>query len=146
MKMVNARHLTRDLALYALSYTLWLATILVSVLAVLELRVAISALWVAAGGDRYTTSFLDQVSLLLGGSTAFVYVMWLEPYYEKGLQLRQSPKMDDKVPALPRGGAAHWLGTLRVDILLSRWAVTFAIPFALFLLSLVVYQIALNAI
>ncbi len=147
MKLDNAaRPGVQDFILHALAYLLWFATILMSVLSALELRMAISAVCVAAGADRYTASFIDQVSLLLAGFAAFVYVMCLEPYYREGITLRLHPAPYAKAPPIPQARGLHRLAGWGLDLLLGRFAVTFGIALCLLLLSLAVYNIAVNAI
>ncbi len=134
----------RSLILHAIAYALWVATILMSLAALLQVLVLVSAVWVAAGGDRYTASAINQVCILLGGLAAFVYVMWLEDYYGGAVRLRVHPKVGDKVPPLPQGGVLHWLGERDMDILVRRFALSFAIPLALFLLSFVAYSTSVD--
>lgn len=130
---------------YGLAYVLWLLTIVMALLAVLQTRVAVSALWVLSGADRYAVALVDQVYLLVIGFAAFVYVMWLEHYYRTGVELRIDPKLSDKIPPLPEGRVMRQVSERGLDLLLRRFAFTFSIPLCLFLLSLVAYQITLNA-
>ncbi len=147
MKTDNVtRSTVREIAAYVLTYALWLITIIMSVLAVLEIRQAVNAIWVIMGVDSYSIALVNQVCLLLCGFAAFIYVMWLEHDYREGVRLRLSPRLDDKARSLPPSGILQRLAELGLDLMLRRFAITFAIPLCLYLLSLAVYEITLNAI
>jgi hypothetical protein len=103
----------------ALAYLLWLVSVAACVAAVLQLRSAVNALWAALGGNRYSLGLANQVSLLLAGFAAFVYVIFLEGYYRE---------------AARRGTS-----------LLRRFGVTMAVPVGVILLSLVGVEVALRA-
>ncbi len=135
-----------DVTAYVLVYILWIITMLVSLQAVLEIRVAVSALWVLGGGNRYAVAVVNQVCLLLVGFIAFVYVIWTERYFRRGVTLRLHPVLSDKVPPLPEGRVMRELAVWGVDLLLRRFALTFAVPLVLYLLSLLAYQGALDLI
>ncbi len=135
----------REIVVYALAYALWLITMVMSIVAVLQIRVAVSALSVLNGADQYTVPLVDQACLLLLGLAAFIYVIWLEHYYREAVILRTKPKLTDKVPPLPKGGILQGLGERGLDLLSRRFAFTFALPLGLFLLSLVAYERTLDA-
>ncbi len=136
----------REIAAYVLAYALWLITVLMCVQAILQIRLSVSAVWVVGGADRYRVALVDQSSLLLVGFAAFMYLVWVEHYYREGVMLRISPKLSDKVPMLPQGRVAGKLAGLGLDLVLRRFAFTFAIPLGLDLLALVVWHVALNAL
>ncbi len=144
------RRTPREVTLYVLAYVLWLVTLLICILAVLQLRVAVNAVCLAAHVDRYTLSLIDQLCIILGGFLAFLYVMYLEHYYREGVTLRIRPPRPggDSLNAariVPKGRVWQWLAGLGLDILLRRFALTFAIPLCLILLALVVSGFALGA-
>ncbi len=145
---IAAQRTPRGIALYVLAYVFWLLTLLMCLAAVLQIRVAVNAVCVAAGVDHYALGVIDQVCLLLVGLVAFVYAIYLEHYYRESVTLRITPPRPggDSLAAarmVPKGRVWQWLARLGLDILLRRFAVTFAIPLCLFLLALVVLQIAL---
>jgi hypothetical protein len=115
----SARTLKHTL-LYVLAYLLWLVSSAACVVAVLQLRAAVNALWVALGGNRYSLGLANQVSLLLAGFAAFVYVIFLEGYY--------------------REAVGHGASLFR------RFAVTMAVPVGVIVLSLAAVEIALRLI
>ncbi len=104
---------------YVLAYLLWLVNFVVCIVALIEFRSAINAFWVMTGHSRYTLGLADQLSILLGGLVAFVYVVFLESYYRRSVA---------QVPAL-----------------LRRFAWTIAIPISLLLVSLALRQIAFRS-
>ncbi len=110
----------KGILLHVLAYLLWLVSIAVCVAAVLQLRSTVNVLWVALGGDRYSLGLANQVTLLLGGLAAFVYVVFLEGYYREGV----------------RRGAS----------LLRRFAITIAVPLGVIALCLALLEIALRAL
>ncbi len=138
------------IALYVLAYALWIVTILMTVQAVLQVRMAANAVSAAGGIDRYTLSLIDQVCLLIGGFIGFVYVMYIEHLYRDGVTLRiqgHGPDGPASPPLpLPKGGVMRLLATWNVDILLERFALTFAIPLAVYLLALAVQYLAVGAL
>ncbi len=146
MKTESATRPSRhDVTAYVLVYMLWIITMLMSLQAVLQIRVAVSALAVLSGGNRYAVALVNQVCLLLGGFIAFVYVVWVERYYRRSVALRLHPVLSDKVPPLPEGPVMRDLAVWGLDLLLRRFALTFAVPLVLYLLSLLAYQGALDA-
>ena len=130
----------QDLLLEGLAYLLWLINLLVCVAAVLQIGSMVNALWIMFGGDRYSLSLVNQVWFLLGGFTAFVYVMVLYGAYREGVKRVRWP--EDKPPVLDRGGLAGWLTDSRVIALLRRFAVTTAIPIGAFIVCRIAIQIA----
>ena len=152
MKTELAPRLTiKEILLYALAYLLWLVTIVVCVVAVLQLRSTANVLWAALGGDRYSLSVVNQVSLLLGGFAAFVYVVFLEGYYRESVNHKApQPEASNAVPAhgptLRPSRLSRWLNCLGIAVLLRRFAITVAIPLGVIVLSLVLLEIALRVI
>jgi hypothetical protein len=112
------RTTSRNILFYVLAYLLWLVSVVVCIMAVIEFRSAINVLWVMTGHSRYTLGLADQLSVLLGGLLAFVYVVFLESYY--------------------RYSAAQ------VYTLLRRFAWTVAIPIGLLVVSLALGRIAFS--
>ncbi len=101
---------------YILAYALWLASMGVGVVALLELRLTASEVWVLTGHSLETLAVANQAGLLVGGLVVLVYVLWLEEYY--------------------RCCAA------RLYTLLRRFAWTVAIPVGVLLLSLLTHYFA----
>jgi hypothetical protein len=140
----------KDILLYLLSYLLWLVSIAVCVVAVIQLRSTANVLWAALGGDRYSLGLVNQVSLLLGGFAAFFYVLFLEGYYRESITHRaRQPEASSAVPtqrpALPPSRLSRWLTRVGLDVLLRRFAITIAIPLGVFVLSLLLLEVALRA-
>jgi hypothetical protein len=129
----------KNILLYAAVYLLWFLNTLVCVAVVIQLQSIANVFWIALGGDRYTLSFISQVSILLGGLVAFVYVMFLESYY-RGSITRQV----EKTPSQHQNRFALWLTNLRVDVLLRRFAISTAIPIGVLVACLVAFEIALR--
>jgi len=151
MKTELAPRLTiKDILLYLLSYLLWLVSVAVCVAAVIQLRSTVNVLWVALGGDRYSLGVANQVSLLLGGFAAFVYVVFLEGYYRESVKHRAprpvaSSAISAPEPILRPSRLWRWLNYLGLAVLLRRFAITVAIPLGVFLLSLALLEVALRA-
>jgi hypothetical protein len=114
------RTIPKDILFYVLAYVLWLVNVVVCTVAVTEFRSTVNVLWVMTGHSRWTLGLADQLTILLGGLAAFVYVVFLESYY--------------------RHSAAQ------VYTLLRRFAWTIAIPVGLLLVSLVMRQVAFRAL
>jgi hypothetical protein len=152
MKTELAPPLTlKGILLYILAYLLWLVSIAVCVVAVMQLRSTVNVLWVAFGGDSHSLGLANQVSLLLGGFAAFVYVVFLEGYYRESVKSRATlPEASNVVPAqgptLRSGRPSRWLTRVGLDVLLRRFAITIAIPLGVFVLSLALLEVALRAI
>jgi hypothetical protein len=119
-KQTMSRITPKGILLYVLAYLLWLVNVIVCVVAVVEFRLTVNVLWVMTGHSRWTLGLADQISILLGGLVAFVYVMFLESYYRHSVA--------------------------QVYALLRRFAWTIAIPIGLLLVSLVMRQVALRAL
>ena len=104
---------------YVLAYLVWLVSIAACVAALFQLQAAVNVLGAVLGANRYALRLVNQVTVLLGGLAAFIYVVFLEGYY--------------------RAGA-------RLGVLLRRFAVTIAVPLGVVVLSLALVEIALRAI
>jgi len=140
----------KDILLYLLSYLLWLVSIVACVVAVIQLRSTVNVLWVALRGDSSSLGLVNQLSLLLGGFAAFVYVVFLEGYYRESVKPRATrPEASNVVPDPgPTQGPSRlsWcLNYLGIAVLLRRFAITIAIPLGVFVLSLVLLEVALRA-
>lgn len=136
-----------DILLEGFAYLLWLVNTLVCVVVVLQMQSMVNALWVVIGGDRYSLSLVNQVFLLLGGFITFVYVMILLGGYRESAKRVRRPVKDGaalRAPDLRHGRLAGWLADSRVIALLRRFAVATAIPIGVFILSLLVAQVALS--
>jgi hypothetical protein len=144
MKTERDSALTRnDILFYALAYLLWLVNIMVCVIAVIQLRSTVNALWVTLGGDRYALGLVNQLSLLLSGFIAFVYIVYLESYYRESVTSRaQTPAAGSAVSVQAR--LLRWLTHVRLGILLRRFAITTAIPLGVWSASLVALEVALR--
>lgn len=146
-------HSANRLLLYVLAYLLWLISVIVCVVTVIQLRDTINVLWAVFGGDRYSLGLVNQLSLLLGGFVAFVYVVFLEGYYSQSVapqslaSVGETPGPVDHTVALTtslRGRIAGWLTRLGLAVLLRRFVVTMAIPLGVLTVSLLVLEIALR--
>jgi hypothetical protein len=126
---------------YVLAYLLWLVNVVVCTVAVIEFRSTVNVLWVMTGHSRWTLGLADQLSILLSGLVAFVYVVFLESYYRRGVALRsQRPEIGNGVS--PQSRVSQWLNHPGPYVLLRRFAWTIAIPIGLLAVSLVMRQVA----
>jgi len=137
----------KDILLYVLAYLLWLVNVVVCVAAVIQFRSTVNVLWVALGGDRYSLGLVNQLSLLLGGLAAFIYVVFLESYYRQSITRGgQKPQAGNDAaahtPAPPSGRISQWLDTAGLTVLLRRFMITTAIPLGLVVVSLVMIEVA----
>jgi len=141
----------KDVLLYVLAYLLWLVNVVVCMAAVVQLRSTVNVLWIALRGDRYSLGLVNQLSLLLGGLAAFIYVVFLESYYRSSITSRgQKPHADGDAavhtPAPPSGRISQGLDTAGLTVLLHRFMITTAIPLALVVVSLVVVEVVLRGL
>ncbi|MEW5717228.1 MAG: hypothetical protein AB1817_01235 [Chloroflexota bacterium] len=123
-----------DFLRYAFAYLLWLVNSVVCIAAVFQLRSTTNAIWLLLGGDKYSLGLVTQLSTVLGGIAAFIYVMWLESSYRESI----APRAPDLPPRRP----ARWLARVGVDVLLRRFAITTAIPLGLYVVLLILYEMA----
>jgi hypothetical protein len=131
--------------LEGLAYLLWLVNILVCVGALIQISSIADALWVMFGGDRYSLSLLNQVCVLLGGLSAFIYVMILQGYYRDSVTQDRRQEGDHaavRPPVFSSSSSAGWSTNYGVINLLRRFAITTAIPVGMFILSLTALQLA----
>lgn len=140
----------KDVLLHVFAYLLWLVNIVTCAAAVIQLRSTVNVLWVAFGGDRYSLGVANQVSLLLGGFAAFVYVVFLESYYRQsvtqGIQKSEASRDGSaQPPALRQSRLAQWLARAGLGVLLRRFAITTAIPLGLLVVFLMMNEVALRA-
>ncbi|MBI5302678.1 MAG: hypothetical protein HY868_11115 [Chloroflexi bacterium] len=142
---INSSPMWKDIALFFLAYLLWLMNIVVCMVALLQFRSAVNALWPVFGGDRYALGLVNQLSILLGGLAAFVYVMFLESVYRTSVTHRDE-KSAAQALAQPQTRRAPSLTDSRLVILLKKFAITTAIPLAAWLASLGGLEIALRAL
>ena len=140
----------KDIVLYVLAYLLWLVNVVVCLAAIIQFRSAANVLWVALGQSRWTLGLVNQLSVLLGGLAAFIYVVFLESYYRRSVTRRvQKPEGGDvSMQALVshQGRIAQWSIDPRLAVLLRRFAVTTAIPLSLVVASLVIIEVALRSL
>jgi len=133
--------------LYVLAYLLWLVNVVVCIVVVVEFRSAINVLWLMTGQSRYSLGLANQLSLLLGGFAAFVYVVFLEGYYRKSVMHRDhKPDSGSDVStqgqASPQSRISQGLPGSGLLVLLKRFAITIAIPLGLLAVSLVMTEVA----
>jgi len=133
--------------LYVLAYLLWLVNVVICIVAVIEFRSAINVLWVMTGQNRYTLGLANQLSLLLGGFAAFVYVVFLESYYRHSVMHRDlrpdhGSDVSTQVQASPQSRMWLWLTRSGFLVLLKRFAITISIPLGLLVVSLVMTEVA----
>jgi len=138
-----SRTTLKDILLFVLAYLLWLASIVACIVAVVEFRSTINALWLVTGHSRWTLGLVDQLSVLLGGLVAFVYVLFLESYYRRSVEQR-SLKTEAGNDVSPPSQVSGRLNDQRLCVLLRRFAWTIAIPIGLSVVSLVMRQAALR--
>jgi len=136
---------SRNAVLYVLAYLLWLVSIAACIAAVIQLRSTANVLCVALGGNRYSVSLVNQVSLLVGGLIAFTYVVFLESYYRQSVTYGEKSQQGSE-PAPSSGRIAQWRNTTGLAILLKRFATTIAIPVGLYLMLLGMLEISLHAL
>jgi hypothetical protein len=147
MKMGSMTRTTlQSSLLYVLAYILWLVTVVVCIFAVLEFRSAINVLWAMTGHDHYSLGLVNQISLLLGGFAAFVYVVFLESYYRKSVshrdrRLEPGSELSAQSQALPQSPISQWLIRSGFLVLLKRFAKTVAIPLGWLVVSLVMTEV-----
>ena len=131
----------QDILLYVLAYLLWLINIVFCIVVVIEFRSTINVLWVMAGHSRWTLGLADQLSVLLGGLVAFVYIVFLESYYRRSVtQQSKKPETVNDVSSPSR--VSQRLDNLGLYVLLRRFAWTIAIPIGLLVASLVMRRAA----
>ncbi len=129
----------KTILLYGLAYVLLCMNIVASLVALFQIHSAINVLYIALGGDRYMSSLISQVSILVGGLGILIFMVFLEGYY------RQSITLQDKKPQLLQ--PAHLkikLTDSGLAVLLWRFATTTAIPLVLLIVSLLTLEIALR--
>ena len=123
----------KDILLYAAAYLLWFINILACTETVIQILSLIDLMWVVFKGDRYALSFVNQLTLLVGGLIAFIFVMSLEHTYRACV--------DHEDNSLPTRKA-------RLRTLLRYFARTTAIPLgiaaAAFVVQLITLQIFLR--
>jgi hypothetical protein len=148
MKTDPAHPLTLNVILfYVLAYLLWLVNVVVCVAAVLQFRSTVNVLWVVLGGNRYSLALANQLSLLLGGLAAFIYMLFAESYYRESIAPRgQKPQAGGDAaahpPTPPSSRTSPWLNTIGLAVLLRRFAITTAVPLGLVAVCLVMIEVA----
>jgi len=150
MKRGNAPSPTLERALpRAFAYLLWLVSVAVCAVAVIQLSSTLNMLWVLLGHDRHSASAVYQVSLLVGGLAALVYALFLEGYYRESVTRKTpSPEAGGAAPETPvrSGRLSRWLTRVGLDVLLRRCAITLAIPIGVAVLSRALLEVALRVL
>lgn len=136
---------------HIVAYLLWLVSVAACVVAAIQLRAAIAALWAAFGGDCYTIDLVSQVGLLVASLAAFTYAIFLEGYYRKSVPTRAEPSEVSSAPSAQtltphRSSLLRWLTGTGLAVLLRRFAITIAIPLGATVLSLGLLEIALRTV
>ena len=130
----------QDILLYALAYLLWLINIVVCTVVVIEFRSTINLLWMTTGHSRWTLGLADQLSVLVGGLVAFVYIMFLESYYRRSIMPQSKPGTVNDVSSPSR--VSQRFDSQGLYVLLRRFAWTIAIPAGLLVASLAMRRAA----
>jgi len=144
---MKTNSLLKDVLLYSLAYLLWVISALACAAAVVQFREVLNVFWITTGHSRYTLGLIDQLSLLVGGLVAFIYVIFLESYYRQSVAHRD-PKAsrDAATPTRPQIRLAQWLAGQGLVVLLRRFAVTIAVPLILLILAWAMNELAWRAI
>jgi uncharacterized membrane protein len=142
---------SKGILLHVLAYLLWLVSVVVCVAAVVQLRSTVNVLWVAFRGNRYSLGLVNQLSLILGGLAAFVYILFLEYYYRssitrRGQKSQAGGEAAAHASAPPSGRIAQWVNTEGLSVLLRRFAITISVPLGLCVASLGALEIALRSL
>ena len=140
---------SKGILLHVLAYLLWLVSVIVCVAAVVQLRSTVNVLWVALGGDHYSLGLVNQLSLILGGLAAFIYILFLENYYRssitrRGQKLQAGDDAAAHTPAPSPGRISQWLNTEGLAVLLRRFAITIAVPLGLCVACLGMLEVTLR--
>ncbi len=130
----------QNAARYTLAYVLWLLTLFMCIGAIIEIQAAAIATWVAIQGNRYALGLINQVSVILGGLATIIYAFALEEDYRDAVTLQRANNFEK----LPVDKFANRLANLGIDILLRRFAISFAIPLGIYLACIAIVQIAVR--
>ena len=133
------------IVLYGIAYLLWLVNGIVCLAVVIQLRSTVNVLWAALGGDRYSLGLVTQVSVILGGIGALVYVMFLESSFrESATRRKQKPEPSDVVSARVSTVPSRfmqWLTRVGLYVLLRCFVIATTIPLGLLAVLLIILSL-----
>lgn len=149
MEDIQPRLRFRHVVGYALAYLLWLLVITIALVAVLEARNALNAVWPLLGsGVRWGWVLrpVDRFGLVFAGIAWLVYMIFAEDWFRRAiLAVRRREQGGIGVPGMA-GGRGNWvvrrLARLGLDVLASRFVRALAPVIAIWLISLGVKWLA----
>ena len=135
--MINPKLTMRDVLGYLLAYACLILTALLSLLAIIQMRVATNFVWLAMGGSIRTQRAIDRFGLVLLGLIWMAYVIFAENLYRSSIDIaRRERAMPRARSSVQTQGAQQEKvsGALRragLDILARRFLVTVTFPIVL---------------
>jgi hypothetical protein len=149
MQDIELKLTVRDFVGYVLAYLFWLLAVSVGMVAVFEARNALNVIWPVLGsGIRWTWILraVDRFGLVFLGLVWLVYAIFGEQHYRSAITaVRIRRFRGTEAPALEDGRArwaARQLARMGLDVLMPRVAITIAPPIALWLVSVLIKQLA----
>ena len=135
--MINPKLIMRDVLGYLLAYACLILTASLSLLTILQMRVATNFVWLAMGGSMRTQRAIDRFGLVLLGLIWMAYVIFAENLYRSSIDIaRRERAMPRARSSVQTQGAQQEKvsGALRragLDILARRFLVTVTFPIVL---------------
>jgi hypothetical protein len=149
MEDIKLKMTARDVFGYILAYMLWFLAIAVAMLAMLEARNALNAIWPVLGsGVRWgwTLRPVDRFGLVFLGLAWLVYELYTENHYRTAITAVRIREYKGKVAPALEDERANWamrqFARLGLDVLAPRFAITILPPLAIWLVSVLVKWVA----
>ncbi len=127
----------RDILRYVLAYVLWVITMAVGMLGILQLRNAINILWPALGGSRWTLRAVDRFGFVLLSLGWLIFAILTEYHYRTSVNATRRRR----TTTVPVGGGGR-LRRLGLDLLLPRFARDMILPVGVLVLAYVTQKVA----
>lgn len=125
----------RDILRYLLAYLLWVITMAVGMLGILQLRNALNVLWPALGGSRWTLRAVDRFGFVILSLGWLIFAILTEYHYRTSVNATRKRR----ATAATTGGRLQRMG---LDLLLPRFARDMILPIAVLVLAYVTQQVA----
>jgi hypothetical protein len=149
MENIELKLTFRDFFGYVLAYFLWLAAAAMGMMAILEARNALNAMWPVLGsGNQWTWALrpVDRFGLVFLGLVGLVYAIFCEHHYRTAITAvrvraykgRQAPALENEKASW----ASRYLARMGLDILAPRFATTIVPPIAVWLVSFLIKELA----
>jgi hypothetical protein len=148
MEEIDPKLTVRDVLGYLLAYLFWILAAALGMVAILQARSALNAMWPVVSDNRWLIRPIDRFGLLFLGLSWLVYVIFVEQHYRTAITLVRTRRVRARLGMSMRQRSAQgsrvmrMLQRLGLDILARRLVPTLIAPLILLILGLLIARLA----